>query len=164
MYIQSHRPIDSMLATEEASGNMRGPTTAARRHRGLSLGAAAALVALAIAAAPSSGVAQQADTSKAFRDSLSTRTKLIEAGRQVFHGEGTCFGCHGPNLEGTAIAPTLRAHKWRNGDGSLAMILHVVTTGVPNTAMISHPGGINDDEVLRVATYVWAVSRGAVKP
>jgi mono/diheme cytochrome c family protein len=107
---------------------------------------------------------QPADTSKAFRDSVTVRLKLIEAGRHVFHGEGTCFACHGPVLEGTAIAPTLRAHKWRNGDGSLAMIMRVVRTGVPNTAMISHPGGINDEELLQVTAYVWAVSRGAAKP
>jgi mono/diheme cytochrome c family protein len=114
--------------------------------------------------APRLAAQQPADTNKAFRDSIAVRLKLIDAGRHVFHGEGTCFACHGPNLEGTAIAPTLRAHKWRNGDGSLAMIMHVVRTGVPNTAMISHPGGINDDELLQVTAYVWAVSRGVVKP
>ncbi len=113
---------------------------------------------------PKLGAQQPADTSKAFRDSVAVRQKLIDAGRHVFHGEGTCFACHGPNLEGTAIAPTLRAHKWRNGDGSLAMIMHVVRTGVPNTAMISHPGGINEQELLEVTAYVWSVSRGAAKP
>lgn len=107
---------------------------------------------------------QPADTSKAFRDSVAVRAKDIDAGRHIFHGEGTCFACHGPNLEGTAIAPTLRAHKWRNGDGSLAMIIRVVSNGVPNTVMISHPGGINATELGQVTAYVWAVSRGAVKP
>lgn len=114
--------------------------------------------------APKLGAQQPADTSKAFHDSLSVRSKAIDAGRHVFHGEGTCFACHGPNLEGTAIAPALRAHKWRNGDGSLAMIMRVVRTGVPNTAMISHPGGINEEQLVQVTAYVWAVSRGAVKP
>ena len=110
-------------------------------------------------------VAQQpADTAKAFRDSVAARQKLIAAGREVFHGEGTCFACHGAKLEGTAIAPTLRAHKWRNGDGSLEMILRIVHTGVPNTAMVSHPGNINEAEIQQVASYVWAVSRGAVAP
>jgi mono/diheme cytochrome c family protein len=125
----------------------------------------AILAALAVALVGSPlGAQQPADTNKAFRDSVTVRLKAIEAGRHVFHGEGTCFACHGPVLEGTAIAPTLRAHKWRNGDGSLAMIMRVVRTGVPNTAMISHPGGINDAELVQVTAYVWAVSRGAVKP
>ncbi len=118
----------------------------------------------AVVLAPGLAAQQPADTNKAFRDSVAVRLKLIEAGRHVFHGEGTCFACHGPNLEGTAIAPTLRAHKWRNGDGSLAMIMRIVRTGVPNTAMISHPGGINEDELLQVTAYVWAVSRGVAKP
>jgi len=107
---------------------------------------------------------QPADTSSAFADSVAARLDLIKVGRHIFHGEGTCFACHGPKLEGTAIAPTLRAHKWRNGDGSLAMIMHVIGNGVPNTAMVSHPGGINDTELKEVAAYVWAVSRGAAKP
>jgi mono/diheme cytochrome c family protein len=111
-----------------------------------------------------SAVQPPADTAKAFRDSVAVRQKGIDAGRRIFHGEGTCFGCHGPNLEGTAIAPTLRAHKWRNGDGSLEMIMKVIRTGVPNTAMIAHPGGIGDAELAEVAAYVWAVSRGAAKP
>ena len=108
--------------------------------------------------------AQQPEAAKALQDSVAARQKLIEAGRHVFHGEGTCFGCHGPNLEGTAIAPTLRAHKWRNGDGSLDAIAKIIRNGVPNTAMISHPGGVSETELLEVAAYVWAVSRGAVKP
>ena len=107
---------------------------------------------------------QPADTAKAFRDSVAARQKLIAAGRDVFHGEGTCFACHGAKLEGTAIAPTLRAHKWRNGDGSLEMILRIIHTGVPNTAMVSHPGNINESEIQQVAAYVWAVSRGAASP
>lgn len=125
-----------------------------------SLSAVAMIVTLAGAVAAQ----QPADTAKAFRDSVATRQKAIQEGRQIFRGEGTCFGCHGSNLEGTAIAPTLRAHKWRNGDGSLEMILRVIRTGVPKTAMIAHPGGINDQEIASVAAYVWAVSRGAAKP
>lgn len=108
--------------------------------------------------------AQQPDPAKALQDSVAARQKLIEAGRHVFHGEGTCFACHGPSLEGTAIAPTLRAHKWRNGDGGLEMITRIIRNGVPNTAMVGRPGGISETELAEVAAYVWAVSRGAVKP
>jgi mono/diheme cytochrome c family protein len=119
---------------------------------------------LVVALAAGGGGQQPADSARAFRDSVVTRQKLIAAGREVFHGEGTCFACHGAKLEGTAIAPTLRAHKWRNGDGSLEMILRVVHTGVPNTAMVAHPGNINENEIQQVAAYVWAVSRGATPP
>lgn len=132
------------------------------RSRGPDWLVAVVTMSLAVAARPLAG--QQADTAKAFRDSVTARQKAIAAGREIFHGEGTCFGCHGAKLEGTAIAPTLRAHKWRNGDGSLEMILRVIHNGVPNTAMVSHPGNINEAEIQQVAAYVWAVSRGVAPP
>lgn len=126
--------------------------------------AMAATMTMGLALSVGPLLAQEPDTTPAFRDSVATRLTAIKAGRALFHGQGTCFGCHGPKLEGTAMAPTLRAHKWRNGDGSLDMILRVLHKGVPNTAMISHPGGINETELQQVASYVWAVSRGAVPP
>jgi mono/diheme cytochrome c family protein len=107
---------------------------------------------------------RQVDSTKAFRDSVATAQKAIDAGRDIFHGRGTCFGCHGAKLEGTAIAPTLRAHKWRNGDGSLEMILRVIDNGVKGTAMVSHPGGITEGQVHLVAAYVYAVSHGVASP
>lgn len=128
------------------------------------LGQVVALAAFLVAAFPRPAQGQQADAAKTFRDSVAARAKAIAAGREVFHGEGTCFACHGVKLEGGPIAPTLRAHKWRNGDGSLEMILHVLHNGVPNTAMVAHPGNINEAELQQVATYVWAVSRGAASP
>ena len=109
-------------------------------------------------------VAQQPDSTKAFADSVAVWQEAIAAGRKLFQGKGTCFACHGAKLEGTAIAPTLRNHKWRNGDGSLDMILRVLRDGVRNTAMVKRPGNIDETELLQVATYVWAVSRGAVEP
>jgi mono/diheme cytochrome c family protein len=108
--------------------------------------------------------AQQSDSTKAFADSVAERQEEIAAGRKVFQGKGSCFACHGAKLQGTAIAPTLRSHKWRNGDGSLGMILRVLHDGVRNTAMLSRPGNISPTELHQVATYVWAVSRGAVEP
>lgn len=122
------------------------------------------LILLVAALGARRAAGQLADTSTAFRDSVATREKAIAAGRVVFHGEGTCYACHGAKLEGGPIAPTLRAHKWRNGNGSLEMILHVLHTGVPNTAMVAHPGNINEAELQNVAAYVWAVSRGAASP
>ncbi len=112
----------------------------------------------------SPSLAQQLDSATTFADSIAARQRAIAAGRKVFNGKGTCFACHGAKLEGTALAPTLRNHKWRNGDGSLVMILRVLHHGVPNTLMVSRPGNINEAELLEVASYVWAVSRGAVEP
>jgi hypoxanthine phosphoribosyltransferase len=62
------------------------------------------------------------------------------------------------------VAPPLLGPKWRNGDGSFDMILHVLRGGVAGTVMVSHPGGISDVQLIQVATYVFAVSRGMTKP
>lgn len=89
----------------------------------------------------------------------------IDAGRKIFHGQGTCIACHGSNLEGTPIAPTLAAHDWKDAkSGTYEAIVSVVTNGVSGTAMVSHPGGISDDDIKKVAAYVWAVSHGKSKP
>lgn len=89
----------------------------------------------------------------------------IAAGRGIFHGSGTCFACHGAALEGGPIAPTLRAHDWKDArGGTLEAIYAVVTHGVPNTAMVAHPGGISDADARQVAGYVWAVSQGRAQP
>ena len=53
-------------------------------------------------------------------DTAQITTTMIAAGRQVFHGAGNCLVCHGQDLEGTPIAPTLQAHKWKDAtNGSL---------------------------------------------
>jgi mono/diheme cytochrome c family protein len=90
---------------------------------------------------------------------------MIKSGRDVFHGRGNCIACHGQNLEGTPIAPTLQKHEWKDAkEGSLAEIYRVITHGVSGTAMVSHPGGISDAQAVYAAVYVWSVSQGKVKP
>jgi mono/diheme cytochrome c family protein len=90
---------------------------------------------------------------------------MIKSGRDVFHGNGNCFVCHGQDLEGTPIAPTLQDHKWKDAqEGSLQEIYRVVTHGVEGTAMVSHPGGITDAQAVSAAVYVWSVSHGKTKP
>ena len=96
-------------------------------------------------------------------DSMSAAA--VDGGRAIYHGQGNCQLCHGPNLEGGPIAPTLMPHAWKDakGGGYLA-ILGVVMTGAPGTVMVSHPGGISDTDVKKVAAYVWSVSHGKAKP
>ena len=90
---------------------------------------------------------------------------MVDAGRAIFHGKGTCFACHGMQLEGTQVAPTLKKHAWRDAkNGEYAAIFYVATHGVPGTLMVAFPGGISRDEVLKVAAYVWSVGQGRAKP
>jgi len=97
-------------------------------------------------------------------DTAVVTDEVTTEGRKIFHGQGTCHACHGSKLQGGPVAPSLLGPKWRNGDGSFEMILHVLRGGVPGTVMVSHPGGINDAQLLQVATYVYAVSHGLAKP
>lgn len=88
---------------------------------------------------------------------------MIQAGSTVFRGRGGCAGCHGANLQGGPIAPNLSDARWNRGDGSLAAILRIIRNGVRGTAMGAYPGGISDEDAIRVAAYVWAVSHGRAK-
>jgi len=106
----------------------------------------------------------QAAAGQSSADTAPVSEEVTDQGRKIFHGPGTCYACHGPKLQGGPVAPPLLGPKWRNGDGSLDMILHVVRGGVPGTVMVSHPGGISDAQLLQVANYVYAVSHGLAKP
>ncbi len=97
-------------------------------------------------------------------DSSDVTPESVAKGRALFHGSGTCALCHGQQLEG-GVGPTLRAHAWKDAKGGeLAAIYGIVSHGVPNTAMVAHPGGINDAQTMQVASYVWAVSHDKTKP
>lgn len=89
---------------------------------------------------------------------------MINAGRPVYHGAGTCFACHGQKLEGGPIAPSLTDDTWKSGNGDYASILEVVRNGVEGTAMAAYPGGISDEQARQVAAFVWAVAQGKAGP
>lgn len=108
--------------------------------------------------APRGANAQQPDTA-------TITPQAVDAGRSVFHGKGTCFACHGAQLEGTQLAPTLKSHAWRDAkNGQLDEIFRVVTHGVPSTVMVASPGGISRADALNVASYIWSVNNRSAKP
>ncbi len=126
--------------------------------RCITLACAGAVCALG----PRHANAQQAPAAAA--DSTAATPAAINAGRAVYHGQGTCMICHGASLEG-GVGPALTAHEWKDAKGgSYAAILGVVMKGVDGTAMVAHPGGITDDQARQAAAYVWAVSHGKAKP
>ncbi len=125
----------------------------------LTTACAAVLASLAFVPAAS------AQSSPSHPDTSAVTPAMIDAGRKIFHGKGTCFACHGSNLEGGPVAPPLTAHPWKDAKGGdLAAIFYVDTHGVAGTMMIAHPGGISDTEAGEVAAYIWAVSHRGVKP
>jgi len=98
-------------------------------------------------------------------DTNAVTPAMVDLGRAIFHGKGTCFACHGAQLEGTQLAPTLKAHAWRDAkNGQLDEIVRVVTHGVSGTVMVALPGGISRPEALIVASYIWSVNNRKTKP
>ncbi len=131
-----------------------------RRTRPIAL----ALVAAACAApAAAQGTAAPAPSASAAEELLAD-TKLLAHGREIYHGQGTCYVCHGEHLEGQ-VGPTLRAHDWKHAkNGDFGEIQRVVMSGAPGTAMVAQPGGISAADAHAVALYVWAVAHNRAKP
>jgi len=89
---------------------------------------------------------------------------MIDAGRKIFHGKGTCHACHGDKLQGGPIAPALTGSSWRHITGTFDAIVDRVDHGLPGTLMVPHPGGITESQVFLVASYIYAVSHHTTKP
>jgi mono/diheme cytochrome c family protein len=124
------------------------------------------LVAFFLLGLVRAGHAQGADSAAkigAAPDSALLTTAIIDQGRKIFHGQGNCYACHGDKLEGGPVAPSLKGPSWRHIDGTYDAIVHRVDEGMPGTAMVAHPGGITEAQVLIVATYIYAVSHGLAK-
>src|SRR5437762_9441862 len=114
-------------------------------HRGP---VAMSITALLLIASPAAG--QQPGS--AAPDTNAITPSAVDIGRAIFHGKGTCFACHGAQLEGTQIAPTLKAHVWRDAkNGQFDEIFRVATHGVPSTLMVAFPGGISRTEIGRAS-------------
>ena len=77
----------------------------------------------------------------------------------------TSSGARKTVYTGTQVAPTLKAHAWRDAkNGDYAAIIEVINKGVSSTAMVSLPGGITREEATSVAAYIWSVNNRKVKP
>lgn len=101
------------------------------------------------------------------RADLTTPTEvtdeMIEAGRLVYQSAGTCFACHGSDLEGGPIAPNLNDDQWKSGSGDYESLLGTVRNGVSGSAMAAYPGGISDEQAQQVAAYIWAIVNDRVE-
>jgi mono/diheme cytochrome c family protein len=124
----------------------------------------AVFVAASIGAAASRPRAQAADAPNQGPDSTLSTPAMIDAGRKIFHGKGTCFACHGANLQGGPVAPPLTGPTFRHISGSFNSIVNRVDNGYPGSVMVAHPGRITEAQVVQVATYVYAVSHGKAQP
>jgi mono/diheme cytochrome c family protein len=103
-------------------------------------------------------------TKAAAPDSAMLSAGIVDAGRKIFHGKGTCYGCHGDKLQGGPVAPALTGPTWRHISGNYDAIIDRVDNGLSGTLMVPHPGGITESQIFLVASYVYAVSHGLAKP
>ena len=121
-------------------------------------------VFLALAARPVRAQTVNTTHAGAVPDSTLLAPAMIAAGRKIFHGTGSCFACHGDKLQGGPIAPPLTGPNWRHISGTFDNIVARIDNGLPGTAMVPHPGGINESQVFLVAVYVYAVSHHLTTP
>lgn len=126
------------------------------------LGLAAGLFTLALAAGPARA---QGNARAPSPDTAAITEQTVASGRKLFHGAAGCHNCHGEQLEGTPVAPTLRAHQWKDAaGGTFAEIYRVISEGVAGTAMVPRPGRISDAQAVAIASYIWAVDNRGAKP
>ena len=133
-----------------------------RRSQEMRCALALGLITVCVMHAP----AQTVDTTKkaAAPDAVLLSPAMIDAGRKIFHGIGTCAVCHGPNLQGGPVAPALTGKTWRHISGTFDAIVNRIDEGLKGTLMVSHPGKISESQVFLAAAYVYAVSHGLAKP
>lgn len=87
--------------------------------------------------------------------------EMVQQGRTLFTGQGTCHACHGPNATGTQLAPDLTDDEWINiSSPTIDELTNVIKTGVPQPK--EHPGpmppmggaNLTDEQVRALAAYV----------
>lgn len=113
-------------------------------------GLAGAIVALAMAPAPSAPATSQDPA----------------PGEAIFKGKGNCFTCHGREAKGTALAPDLTDDGWVNFDARPTqdeletLVREGVSKPVQHPAPMPAMGGarLSDEEVAQVAAYVLSLT------
>jgi len=109
---------------------------------------------------------QGAEMDPALAQHLPAGATLEEAqlGHRLFT---VCTVCHGPDAEGTQLAPSFADGDWIHVDPEVDQIAAIIRTGVSNPRDFAVPmppqgGGDFDDEELRaLAVYILAVSNRA---
>lgn len=121
----------------------------------------AAAPAVDSAAAPATGAVASANLPEGVTPAM------VQEGQQIFTSNGNCYTCHGPNAEGTALAPSLTDQEWiwvTPGPNEYAELQERIKEGVPQPK--AHPapmppmGGVTltDDQLKAVSAYVYSLT------
>lgn len=104
--------------------------------------------------------AEKLDTARALENPLPYSREIIEKGKAIYEGKGTCFNCHGLSGRGdgpggTTLDPSPRnfLHRgmWRHR--TEGEIFWVIKNGSPGTGMIPFGGLLTDEEIWTVIQY-----------
>ncbi|MBA5868272.1 MAG: c-type cytochrome [Nitrospira sp. CR1.3] len=97
---------------------------------------------------------------RALTSPLTQSSEIIERGKALYHGKGTCFNCHGTTGAGdgpasTALDPSPRNFQhhgfWRHR--TQGEIFWVVKHGSPGTSMIGFGDQLSDEEIWSIIQY-----------
>jgi mono/diheme cytochrome c family protein len=97
---------------------------------------------------------------RALTSPLSDSPDVVEKGRALYHGKGTCFNCHGKDGGGDGPvaaqldpAPRNFQHHgfWRHR--TEGEIFWVIKHGIAGTAMIPFGGLLTDEEIWAIIQY-----------
>ncbi len=80
--------------------------------------------------------------------------EVIATGKAEYTAK--CLACHGDKGQGL-IGPNMTDNYWIHGDGSIAAILEVASTGVPEKGMPPWKGVIPEDALEAVAVYIYTL-------
>jgi mono/diheme cytochrome c family protein len=92
--------------------------------------------------------------------------EMVQQGRDIFHGQGICFTCHGQNGVGGPLGPAMNDGEWiwLTGGADFEQLLGIIRTGVSQPREYPAPmppmGGanLNEDQLRAVGAYVWSLN------
>ena len=107
------------------------------------------------------------DEARALVSPLSASPDIVEKGKAIYEGKGTCLNCHGKSGRGDgpgglSLNPSPR-NFWHHGmwrhrtDGE---IFWVIKNGSPGTGMIPFGGLLTDEEIWTVMEYERSFAKG----
>jgi mono/diheme cytochrome c family protein len=111
--------------------------------------------------------AEKIDEARALTSPLPQSAGIVEQGKALYEGKGTCINCHGANGRGDGTgAATLnppprvfRSHGfWQHR--TEGEIFWVIKYGSPGTAMIPFGGLLTDEEIWTVMQYERSFAEG----
>lgn len=93
---------------------------------------------------------------------------MVDQGRELFNGSGTCFACHGQGGPGTTLGPNLTDDEWIHiqGDVTVDALVQQINTGVaepeqfPGVMLPRAGANLTDEQVRSIAAYVYTLSHG----